>query len=63
MRKPIECRIGDDPWTAILWRDQQPVIFSCLDRFPEVGDRFLVNGQLWRVVDTRQSCICEREPS
>jgi len=48
---------------TIIWRDWQPAILSGLDRYPVVGDRFEVNGELWRVVDARGSFICEREPS
>lgn len=47
----------------VLWRDQQPAIISGLDRYPEVGDRFVLDGELWRVVDASQSYNCEREPS
>ncbi len=47
----------------VLRRDQQPAILTGLDRYPVVGDRLEVNGELWRVVDARQSYICEREPS
>jgi hypothetical protein len=61
--KPIEPRLGDGPWTVVLWRDRQPAIISGLDRYPIVGDRFVVNGELWRVVDARESYICEREQS
>jgi len=28
-----------------------------------VGDRFEVDGELWRVLDARRSYICEREQS
>jgi len=55
--------IGDGPWTVVLWCDRQPAILSGLDRYPVVGDRFEVDGELWRVVDARQSYICEREPN
>jgi len=56
-------RIGDGPWTVVLWRDGQPAIQSGLDRYPVVSDRFEVDGQLWRVVDASRSYDCEREPS
>ena len=56
-------RIGDGPCTVVLWRDRQPAILSGLDRYPKVGDRFVADGELWRVVDARGSYICEREPS
>ena len=58
-----EYRIGDGSWTVVLWRDQQPAILSGLDRYPVVGDRFEVGGELWRVVYARRSFDCEREPS
>jgi hypothetical protein len=37
-------RIGNGPWTVVLWRDLQPAILSGLDRYPLVGDRFEVGG-------------------
>ncbi len=40
----IEHRIGDGPWTVVLWRDRQPAILSGLDCYPVVGDRFEVDG-------------------
>jgi len=46
-----EHRIGDGPWTVVLWRDRQPATLSGLDRFPMVGDRFEVGGELWRVTE------------
>jgi hypothetical protein len=55
MTKPIERRIGDGPWTVVLWRDQQPAILSGLDRYPVVGDRMVAGGELWRVVDASGS--------
>jgi hypothetical protein len=39
-----EYRIGDGPWTVVLWRDRRPAILSGLDRYPVVGDRFEVDG-------------------
>ena len=44
MIKDNESRIGDGPWTVVLWRDRQPAILSGLDRFPVGGDRFEVDG-------------------
>jgi hypothetical protein len=48
---------------VVLWRDRQPAIISGLDRYPLVGDRFVVGNELWRVVEARESYIYEREPS
>ena len=45
----LEIRIGDGPWTVVLWCDRQPAILSGLDRYPVVGDRSEINGELWRV--------------
>jgi len=33
-------RIGDGPWTVVLWRDRKPAILSGLDRYPVVGLRW-----------------------
>ena len=58
-----EYPVGDGPWTVVLWRDRRPAILSGLDRYPVVGDRFEVGGELWRVVEIYDRIICEREPS
>ncbi len=43
----LETRIGDGPWSVVLWCDRQPAILSGLDRYPVVGDRFEVDGEFW----------------
>ena len=58
-----EQRVGDGPWTVVLWFEKQPAIVTGLDRWPVVGDCFEVGGAMWWVVDARGSYICEREPS
>ena len=44
MTKDNKYRIGDGPWTVVLWRDRQPAILSGLDPYPVVGDRLEVDG-------------------
>ena len=57
-----EHRVGDGPWTIVLWCEGRPAIFTGLDRWPEVGDCIDVEGAVWRVVDARGSYIAERKP-
>ena len=64
MVKPhTERNVGDGPWTVVLWCKKRPAIISGLDRYPVVGDQFDVGDEMWRVVDTTGSYICERESS
>jgi hypothetical protein len=39
------------------------VFLDGLDGLPDIGDRFEVDGQLWRVVEIYDRIICEKEPS
>ena len=54
---------GDGPKRTAVWLDGVPVMLAGLDEWPRVGDRFEVDGRLWRVMDARRGYICEREPS
>ncbi len=63
MIKDNKYRIGDGPRRMPVWLDHWPVFLDGLDRLPHVGDRFEVDGELWRVVEIYHRIICEREPS
>jgi hypothetical protein len=44
------CRIGDGPRCYAVWLDNWPVFLDGLDGLPQIGDRFEIDGELWRVV-------------
>ena len=39
------------------------IILAGLEEWLKVGDRFEIDGELWRVVEIYDRIICEREPS
>ena len=55
--------VGDGPRCNALWLDHRPVFLDGLEGLPHIGDRFEIDGQLWRVVEWSDRIICEREPS
>ncbi len=48
------------PAAAALWCDGRLVILCGLEELPRVGYRFEAHDELWRVVEDRESLICER---
>ena len=58
-----EYRVGDGEKKIPLWLDDVPVMAVGLDRWPCVGDRYVVAGELWRVVEITEKILCEREPN
>ena len=64
MPSPLNIRkVGDGPRCYAVWLDHWPVFLDGLDGLPQVGDRFEIDGELWRVVEIYDRIICEREPS
>jgi hypothetical protein len=53
-------RVGDGPKRSSMWLDGVPCMVTGLNAWPKVGDRLVIDGELWRVVDARRSYICER---
>ncbi len=53
--------VGDGPRCYAVWLDHWPVFLDGLDGLPHIGDRFEIDGQLWRVVEIYDRIICERE--
>ena len=43
-------QVGDGPRCYAVWLDHWPVFLDGLDGLPQIGDRFEIDGQLWRVV-------------
>ncbi len=56
-------RVGDGPRCYAVWLDHWPVFLDGLEGLPHIGDRFEIDGELWRVVEIYDRIICEREPS
>ncbi len=56
-------KVGDGPRRYAVWLDHWPVFLDGLDRLPHVGDRFEVDGELWRVFEISDRIIYERESS
>jgi len=44
-------RVGDGPRCYAVWLDHWPVFLDGLDGLPQIGDRFEIDGELWRVVE------------
>ena len=56
-------KVGDGPRCYAVWLDTWPVFLDGLDGLPHIGDRFEIDGELWRVVEISNRIVCEREPS
>jgi hypothetical protein len=44
-------KVGDGPRRYAVWLDHWPVFLDGLDGLPHIGDRFEIDGELWRVVE------------
>ena len=44
-------KVGDGPRCYAVWLDTWPVFLDGLDGLPHIGDRFQIDGELWRVVE------------
>ncbi len=52
MPSPLNIRrVGDGPRCYAVWLDHWPVFFDGLDGLPQIGDRFEIDGEWWRVVE------------
>jgi len=45
------CKVGDGPRCYAVWLDHWPVFLNRLDALPQIGDRFEIDGESWRVVE------------
>lgn len=50
------------PKRTAMWLDGVPCVVEGLDEWPKVGDRLVIDGELWRVVAVSDRWVCEREP-
>ena len=55
--------VGAGPKRTAMWLDGVPCMVTGLERWPRVGDRLEIDGELWRVVEVSDRWVCEREPS
>ena len=54
---------GTGPKRTAMWLDGEPCMVTGLDRWPKVGDRFVIDGLLYRLVEISDRWIWERVPS
>jgi hypothetical protein len=54
---------GTGPKRTAMWLDGTPYIVKGLDRWPKVGDRLVIDGLLYRVVEISDRWVCEKELS
>ena len=54
---------GNDPKQSAMWLDGVPCMVEGFHEWPKVGDRLVIDGLLWRVVEVNDRWVCEREPS
>lgn len=46
-----------------MWLEGVPIMLAGLEEWPKVGDRLVIDGDLWRVVEVSDRFVLEREPS
>jgi hypothetical protein len=55
--------VGDGPRCYAVWIDCWPGFLDGLDGLPHIGDRLVIDGLLYRLVEISDRWIWEREPS
>ena len=55
-----EHRVGDGEKKIPLWLDDAPVMAVGLEAWPHAGDRYVIAGELWRVVEITDKGTGER---
>ena len=56
-------KVGNGPKQSAMWLDGEPCMVTGLERWPKVGDKHVINGLLYRLVEIGDRWIWEREPS
>ena len=54
---------GNGPKRSAMWLDGVPCMVTGLDEWPRVGDRYEIDGELYRLVEISDRWVCEWEPS
>ncbi len=49
--KPDTRTVGAGPKQTAVWLDTVPITLAGLEEWPKVGDRYVIDGKLWRVVE------------
>jgi hypothetical protein len=55
--------VGDGPKQSSMWLEGVPCIFEGFHEWPKVGERHVIDGVLYRLVEISDRWIWEREPS
>ena len=55
--------VGTGPKRTAVWLDGVPIMLAGLEEWPKVGDRLVIDRELWRVVEVRDRVVLTREPS
>ena len=54
---------GNGPKKSAMWLDDVPCVVKGFHEWPKVGDRFVIDGLLYRLVEIRDRWVWERVPS
>ena len=54
-------RAGTGPKQAAIWLDDEPCIVKGFYEWPKVGDRLVIDGKLYRLVEISDRWVWERE--
>ena len=58
-----EYRIGDGPKQSAMWLEGVPCIVKGFSEWPKVGERHVIDGVLYRLVEKSDRWIWERVAS
>jgi len=54
---------GDGPQSSAMWLDGVPCIVTGFTEWPKVGEKHLIDGLLYRLVEISDRWAWEKEPS
>jgi hypothetical protein len=56
-------RAGNGPKKSAMWLDGVPCMVTGFHEWPKVGERHLIDGVLYRLVEISNRWVWDREPS
>ncbi len=56
-------RAGNDPKQSAMWLDGEGCIVEGFQGWPNLGERHVIDGLLYRLVEISDRWVCEREAS
>jgi hypothetical protein len=56
-------RVGNGPKQPAMWLDGVPCLGKGFHEWPKVGDRYVIDGVLYRLVEISDKWIWERQAS